>query len=268
MSATLEPMDVFREVTGFDELEEDRPVIEARYNDPGFPKENRATFLVDADWFIQQKRGLTTYDRSEMTPTRRQFAEIIHSVARTYGNILLVMPSYDEAEWATNYLKQSKIVEKEILLDQSSTNKVTEELKQSFFEESHKVLVTSSHGTLIEGVDYDGEKLHTVLVCGIPIRGGLRTEAVKNAYEHSFDGNGFEYALLVPAVRRARQALGRVIRGPDDIGTRILVDGRYADQRNSVANEYLSTQERDEATILSPDSVFDSLDMFWSVHGK
>jgi len=268
MSATLEPMDVFREVTGLDELEEDRPVVEARYTDPGYPLENRATFIVDSDWYIQQRRGGMLQEKSEMTPTRREFAELVVNVARTHGNLLVVMPSYDEAEWARDYLNKSSLLTKEVLLDQASTNKETEELKQSFFRGPHKVLVTSSHGTLIEGVDYDGEKLHTVLICGIPIRGGLRTEAVQRAYDYAFDGSGFEYALLVPAVRQSRQAIGRVIRGPEDVGTRILADGRYAMRSESTAFQYLSKREQEEATVIDPNSVFDSIDMFWRSHSK
>ncbi|MFB6178652.1 MAG: helicase C-terminal domain-containing protein [Halorientalis sp.] len=268
MSATLDPMTVFREVTGLDDLADDRPVIEARYNDPGYPEENRATFLVDADWFTSDNRGDSTHDDSTMTDTRQQYATIIEAVARTHGNILLVMPSYDEAAWATTTLEQSSLVDKDVLLDQSSTNKRTEELKQSFFTGPHKILVTSSHGTLIEGVDYDGDKLHTVLVCGLPIRGGLRAQAVKHAYNHTFDGNGFEYAMLVPAVRRARQALGRVIRSPTDIGTRILADGRYANSHTATAHSYLSPNEQSEATTLSPNQLYNSLNMFWHKHGK
>jgi len=265
MSATLDPMDVFREVTGLDDLEDDRPVREARYNDSEYPEENRATFLVDSDWFVYRNRGHPTQTDSKMTSTRREYVEVIQAVTRTYGNILIVMPSYDEAAWATAYLRDTDIVTKDILLDESSTNKATEELKQDFFEGSNKVLVTSSHGTLIEGVDYDGDKLHTVLVCGLPIRGGLRTRAVKHAYDHAFDGNGFEYAQLVPAVRQARQALGRVIRTPTDVGTRILADSRYT--QNSDAYSYLSEQERAEARSIGTKSVFDSLNMFWRSHG-
>jgi len=267
MSATLDPMDVFREVTGLDDLENDRPVREARYNDTEYPEENRATFLVDSDWFVYRNRGHPTQTDSKMTSTRREYVEVIQAVTRTYGNILIVMPSYDEAAWATAYLRDTDIVTKDILLDESSTNKATEELKQDFFDGSNKVLVTSSHGTLIEGVDYDGDKLHTVLVCGLPIRGGLRTRAVKHAYDHAFDGNGFEYAQLVPAVRQARQALGRVIRTPTDVGTRILADSRYTDTHDSDAYSYLSEQERMEARIIGSESVFDSLNMFWRSHG-
>ncbi len=60
-------------------------------------------------------------------------------------------------------------------------------------------------------------------------------------------------ALTVPAVRRARQAIGRVIRGVDEVGVRALVGRRYTpDARHSVA-PYLPAGEREEFTRMTPD---------------
>jgi len=38
---------------------------------------------------------------------------------------------------------------------------------------------------------------------------------------------GWAYAVEIPTIRKTRQAIGRVVRGPDDFGVRILADRRY-----------------------------------------
>ena len=223
MSATLEPIDVFEEVTGLRALADDgRPIARRTYG-LAFPEENRASFAVDAPKFTYDNRG----PPGEETPTRRAHLDATAAVAAVPGNVLVGMPSYAEAEWMADALDER--IEKPILLDESSGDDATEALKGEFFAGDGKVLVTSLRGTLTEGVDYRGDRLHAAVVCGVPIvdTSSPRTKAVRTAYEREF-GNGFEYALLVPAVRKARQAIGRVIRGPDETGVRVFVDERYA----------------------------------------
>lgn len=84
-------------------------------------------------------------------------------------------------------------------------------------------------GTLTEGVDFKCDHLDAVIVYGVPIRSlsGDLPDTIELAYEQAFGKrNGFEYAFTVPAVRKARQAIGCVIRSTDDLGVRILSDER------------------------------------------
>ncbi|WP_323192934.1 helicase C-terminal domain-containing protein, partial [Halostella sp. PRR32] len=80
------------------------------------------------------------------------------------------------------------VVDKPVLVDESSSNEDTEALKQDFFAGDGKVLVTSTRGTLTEGVDYDGEKLSTCAVVGVPLVniGSPRVRAVQRAYGDAF----------------------------------------------------------------------------------
>jgi DNA excision repair protein ERCC-2 len=84
------------------------------------------------------------------------------------------------------------------------------------------------------------------------------------AYDRAFgaDGRGFETALTVPAVRKARQAVGRVIRGPDERGVRVFVDARYARDRWNGVREYFPEWEREEFQAVSPDMLSLGLDRF------
>jgi DNA excision repair protein ERCC-2 len=258
MSATLEPLDVFREVSGLNHLEEEgRPVTTRSYG-LGFPEENRASFAVDVPKFTYGNRGAPGED----TECRRMHAEAAATVARSPGNVLVGMPSYGEAEWMAEELEAR--LDKPVLLDSSSTDEVTEELKAQFFRGDPKTLVTSIRGTLTEGVDYQGDKLAAAVVCGVPIinTASPRTKAVRTAYDREF-GDGFETALTVPAVRKARQAIGRVIRGPEEVGVRALVDARYARESWNSVRQYLPESEREEFQPVSPDMLQFGVERFW-----
>ncbi len=266
MSATLEPIDVFREVAGFDALPADRPVIERAYELP-FPPENRASFLVDATPFTARNRGDPADNATPetWTRTRNEYAQALRVLARSPGNVLLAMPSYAEARWAGEYLADA--VEKPVLIDEPSSNEATERRKHRFFAGEGKILTTSVRGTLTEGVDYDGEKLRCCAVVGVPLVnvGSPRTRAVRRAYGDAFgEDRAFAYALTAPAIRRARQALGRVIRGPEEVGVRALVDGRYAPDARRSVSEFLPETDRAELVRLTPAFLADELDSFWA----
>ncbi|WP_247003917.1 ATP-dependent DNA helicase [Halosolutus gelatinilyticus] len=258
MSATLEPMDAFTEVTGLRYLarEEDRPVVERRYG-LHFPAENRESFAVAAPKFTYDNRGRPGDDN----PTRTHYADAIAKVARLPGNVLVGMPSYSEAEWAAGVLEDR--VDKPILLDAASDDETTRSLKAEFFAGDGKVLVTSLRGTLTEGVDYSGDRLAAAVVCGVPIvnTSSPRTKAVRRAYDDEFE-DGFTYALTIPAVRKARQAIGRVIRSPEDVGVRVLLDERYARDSWDSVRQFFPAD--DEFQPVSPDMLEHGLDRFRS----
>jgi len=278
MSATLEPLDVFAEVTGLEHLraDEDRPVVERTYG-LHFPAENRESFAVAAPKFTYDNRGppggVGGGDRrpdgngpepGTENDTRRVYADAIRTVARSPGNVLVGMPSYAEAEWAAAVLRDA--VDKPVLLDEASEDAVTEDLKERFFDGDGKVLVTSLRGTLTEGVDYQGDRLAAAVVCGVPIvnTSSPHTTAVRTAYDRVFGGEsrgGFEYALTIPAVRKARQAIGRVIRGPEEVGVRVLVDERYARDSWDSVREYVP--EESGFQPVSSDMLNLGLERFW-----
>ena len=258
MSATLAPIDVFEQVSGLDHLRRsDRPVSRKTYG-LTFPASNRASFAVDAPKFTYENRG----DPGEKTPTRQAHADAVVAVAASPGNVLVGMPSYREATWIAEVLEQR--IDKPVLLDESSGDRATNSLKSSFFDGEDKVLVTSLRGTLTEGVDYSGDRLHAAVICGVPLvnTASPRTRAVMTAYDRRF-GNGFETALTVPAVRKSRQAIGRVIRGQDEKGIRVLVDARYARESWNSVRGYFPEHEREEFTPVSPDMLTFGIEQFW-----
>ncbi len=283
MSATLEPMDVFRDCVGLDhldieegtdEMDEDandeppneRPVIERTY-DLTYPEENRASWVVDAPPFTARNRGPP--DSENENEVRETYAYALREIARSPGNVLLCLPSYREAAWAATRLTEA--IEKPVLLDEPSSDEETEELKRKFFAGEGKVLVTSTRGTLTEGVDYDGAKLSVCAVVGIPLVNvaSPRIRAVRQAYGAAFSQEkAFEYALTVPAVRRARQAIGRVIRGPEEVGVRVLMDERYTPDAPRSVYECFSPTEREEFVTMTPMFLDSQFERFWESHSR
>ncbi|WP_135666845.1 ATP-dependent DNA helicase [Halorhabdus rudnickae] len=279
MSATLAPIDVYREVVGIDQLAEGdenrdpRPVEEMVYG-LDFPEKNRRSLAVKTTPFTGNNRGNPDYEQfwdDEEESVREEYRDVIEDVVRTTpGNVLVCMPSYREAEWAGKFLKRNTDVSKEIHIDESSSEDETEQLKERFFAGDGKVLCTGLRGTLTEGVDYDGDRLSAVVVCGVPIRGlgGDYPDAIQAAYESRFgENNGFEYAFTVPAVRKARQAIGRVIRGDEEVGVRVMADGRYAEEwRWNSVREYLPQYALEDFQTAGIDLLEDGLERFWERH--
>ncbi len=266
MSATLDPLSVFTTVTGLDHLTKsaDRPVETRRYG-LSFPDANRASFAVSAPKFTYANRGEPTavdgLAEKGGDDVRAVYADLLRTAAQSPGNVLIGMPSYREAQWAKEVLAS---IEKPVLADTASDAARTQELKERFFDGEEKVLVTSLRGTLTEGVDYSGDRLSTAVVCGVPLvdTASPETQAMITAYDRAFGGDeavGFEYALSIPAIRKARQALGRVIRGVDDVGVRILIDERYTTTGWDGVGEYIP----EEFETVSPEWVAHALDQFW-----
>jgi DNA excision repair protein ERCC-2 len=169
----------------------------------------------------------------------------------TPGNTLAFFPSYAEAERYYHRVETDATP----YLDRPGVR--AEELREEFVADEDGVLFTSLWGTLTEGVSYDGDDARTVVVVGVPYPHlDDRMDAVQRAYAGAFGdsgadgaGNGgagstrngdagWRYAVEIPTVRKTRQALGRVVRSPEDFGARVLVDERYTLSGRQELGEY------------------------------
>nr|WP_276236215.1 ATP-dependent DNA helicase [Halosegnis sp. DT85] len=219
MSATLRPFDVLSDVLGVGG--DDEPLTMA-YGEQ-FPESRRRTYAVDIPALFASTR--------DDPGTQETVTEMLSdAVEFTPGNTLVFFPSYAEAERYYHRVEGSATP----YLDRPGVR--AQELKEEFVADDDGVLFTSLWGTLAEGVSYDGDDARTVVVVGVPYPHlDDRTEAVQRAYATAFGGDedaGWQYAVEVPTVRKTRQALGRVVRSPEDFGVRILLDERYT-QRNA-----------------------------------
>jgi DNA excision repair protein ERCC-2 len=252
MSATLRPFDVTEDVIGLTDPET------LAYG-PQFPEERRRTYAVEAPALFASRR-----DDPEVQETVT--AAIEDAVAFTPGNVLAFFPSYGEAERYHDRLT----VDGTTYLDEAGTSAV--ELRETFTDDDDGVLFTSLWGTLGEGVSFDGDDARTVVVVGVPYPHlDDRMEAVQSAYDDAFDGEdgsgptteddaGWRYAVEIPTVRKTRQALGRVVRSPEDFGARILLDERYTERAEVEMREYavrgaFPPEERSEMVDVDPEKL-------------
>jgi len=272
MSATLEPIDIYNKTVGIDILEEEgRNVYNCQFG-LSFPEKNRITLGVEASKFNYSNRGnpFNNFGKANLdTDTRKEYNDIVFDIlSNTEGNSLVVMPNYKEAQWIGSLLKDSyECPVDNVFIDESSSNDITSKLKNDFFKSENSVLITAAGGTLIEGVDYIGERLNNVIICGVPITNTSSDymKAVRAAYDAVFEGTGFNLAFTIPAVWKSRQAIGRVIRTDYDIGTRILIDKRYTDKSGwDSVQSYLSEDEQEELEVVDKDNISSKLNDFWS----
>ena len=83
-------------------------------------------------------------------------------------------------------------------------------------------------GRASEGEDFPGEEMDIVLLVGIPFpEPSIRMQKRNEYYEKRFGENGSLYSYIIPAIWKAAQAAGRVIRGPEDRGAVVYLDERY-----------------------------------------
>jgi len=241
MSATLRPFDVLGDVLG---VGEDR--LTMAYGEQ-FPESRRRTYAVDIPALFASSR--------DDPGVQETVAEMLSDAVRfTPGNTLLFFPSYAEAERYYHRLETTATP----YLDRPGVR--AQELKEEFVADETAVLFTSLWGTLAEGVSYDGDDARTVAVVGVPYPHlDDRSEAVQRAYATAFgeEKAGWEYAVEVPTVRKTRQALGRVVRSPDDFGVRVLLDERYTRRNVRELGDYsvyesFPPEEREEHVDVDP----------------
>ena len=246
MSATLRPFDVVSRVLGLEDP------VELAYG-THFPEERRETFVADLPPLFSSKR-----DEPEVIDSVKTFLEDV--VDHSAGNALVFFPSFSEAERYHGVLD----VDAELLLDR--LGEPARSIRRRLEDEGEKAVLTYLRGTLTEGVDFPDGVARTAVVVGVgyPYLSDRR-EAVKKAYEREF-GDGWKYAVEAPTVRRTRQALGRVVRSPDDYGVRILADARYRDDTDM--GEYgvrdaFPQEEREEFVDVDADKIKYAMHNFW-----
>ncbi|MWV63583.1 ATP-dependent DNA helicase [Halorubrum sp. JWXQ-INN 858] len=262
MSATLRPFDVTSEVLGVDDA------ATLAYG-MAYPEGNRRTFAVDAPPLFASERN--------DPETQDAVGGLVRDAIRfTPGNTLVFFPSYSEAERYHERLGGGGLAGADLgTLHLDGPGEDEERLRDAFVASDDAALFTSLWGTLAEGVSFDGDDARTVVVVGVPYPHlSDRMAAVQDAYDRAFAGRGgsrdpgWSYAVEIPTIRKTRQALGRVIRGPDDYGVRVLVDRRYttADMGKYSVRDAFPPEERAELLDIAPEKLKFAMLNFYSDH--
>jgi Rad3-related DNA helicase len=258
MSATLAPFDAMERTLGIT-----RETCELAFG-LTFPKENRLTIAVSVPPLFAKDRD----DQKTKEIITKVLSDIIE---QSDGNVLIFFPSFDEAKQYKKRLKCNLPV----FLDEKGVCAQT--IKDEFFKLGEKdkkaVLLSYMWGTLTEGVDYKDRRGRTVVIVGVGYPAlNDRTRAVEAAYEAEF-GHGWDYAIEIPTIRKVRQALGRVVRSPDDYGVRVLLDSRYSSSSVKHLGKYsvfniFPEEERAEIIDVKPENVKYSILNFFNERKK
>jgi DNA excision repair protein ERCC-2 len=217
-SATLSPMDYFRDLLGGDAGDDS-----AVFDSPFAPDQMRLRILA-AD--ITYKNRATSLDA-----VANAVAEHVQSVP---GNHLVFCPSMAYLDDLS--AKLQALLPEEFLMTQTSGMPDAERsaFLDSFQPESRRTALAVLGGIFSEGIDLPGDRLVgvTVIGTGLP-RLSLERDILLAHFEEK-KGSGFDYAYRFPGMHRVLQAAGRLIRTETDKGSALLVDQRFLEPRHQI----------------------------------
>ena len=246
-SATLKPFEFYQQLSGFDP----EKLINSEFASP-FPKSNRKILIIP--------QISTKYSERE-----QNYARIADAIAKIIklkvGNYVAFFPSFDFLTRVMNLFKAPEPFE---LLTQPRKMKSTdiEDLLEILEEpQSAKILFAVQGGMLSEGIDFAGNRLIGAFVVGPPLPNfDLEREEMRKYYESHY-ASGFDYAYTYPAMAKAVQAAGRVIRSETDKGIIVLMDSRFllASYAKSMPGDWFETSPRE----LVSDKILNDVKLFW-----
>jgi DNA excision repair protein ERCC-2 len=246
-SATLKPFNYYSELTG---LKGDDLLIE-EFLSP-FDKQNRKVLIIPQ---ISTKFSV----RQQNYP---KIAETIERVILTQeGNYLAFFPSFDFLEKTLQNFKAPKnfrLLKQTRYMRNEEVEASLEILKGQI---SPTILFAVQGGVFSEGIDYAGNMAIGAFVVGPPLPVfDFEREKMKEYYEKNYQA-GFDYAYTFPAMAKAVQAAGRVIRSETDKGIIVLMDDRFLEKSysQSLPQDWYS----DTPNELVSKSILSDVNRFW-----
>jgi DNA excision repair protein ERCC-2 len=248
-SATLKPFDYYARLSGLDP----GTVKTAEFQSP-FPKEHRKLLIIPQ---ISTKYS----DRERNYP---KIADAIQRIAALrQGNYFAFFPSFEFLERVLALFQPPEgftVLKQERDMKAARVEKVLEHLREGSVP---TVLFAVQGGTFSEGVDYPGEMAIGAFVIGPPLPNfDLEREQMREYYQKRYNA-GFDYAYAIPAMAKAIQAVGRVIRSEIDRGLMVLMDNRFVQpgySRSMPADWF----ESDVIELVS-ESILKEVSDFWAV---
>ncbi|MBL4936751.1 ATP-dependent DNA helicase [Clostridium sp. YIM B02515] len=244
-SATLSPIDYFRDILGGDEKS-----YRIRLASP-FPRENLC--------LIVQDKISTKYKRREFTYDK--IAEAVNTLARSKkGNYLIFFPSY---QYMNEVYKRFIDLNTEVTVLVQTAGMSEEEREKfldSFSVELNNTLVAFAvmGGIFGEGIDLTGDRLSGAIVVGVGLPQVCLERDIIRDYFSETKEMGFEYAYIYPGMNKVMQAVGRVIRTEEDRGVVMLIDERFSD------NTYRRLFPPEWQVIKAANNIGETLQDFWN----
>ncbi|MDD1674999.1 MAG: ATP-dependent DNA helicase [Methanomicrobiales archaeon] len=210
-----------------------------------FPKENRLILCA---------RDVTTaYSMRSDPGNRNRIQTCINAFANLPGNRAIYFPSYQILE---SFAAQADAGNHEIFIEPRESGEAGIALKR-FLElpgtGRSGILFAVCGGKWSEGLDYRGDLLSGAMVIGLPLAPYTRVRRMVIQYFTSRFGEEGEFlSYMLPAVNRALQALGRVLRTPEDRGILILGEKRFLEPKIRLA---LPPWMQQEMQVMQSDTI-------------
>lgn len=247
-SATLKPFDYYAKLSGLDT----ENVRTAEFQTP-FPKELRKLLIIP--------QISTRYAHRE-----RNYAKIADAIRRITGlrrgNYFVFFPSFEFLERVVVLFQPPEgftVLRQERGMKASGVEEILDHLRARSVP---TIVFAVQGGSFSEGMDYAGEMVIGAFVIGPPLPNyDLEREQMREYYHRQY-GAGFEYAYTIPAMAKAIQAAGRVIRSETDRGLIVLMDNRFTEASYSRSMP-VDWFESDVADLVS-DSILRDVADFWA----
>jgi DNA excision repair protein ERCC-2 len=252
-SATLKPFAYYAKLSGLDLTQ----IQTSEFASP-FPKANRKILIIP--------QISTRYSDRE-----RNYAKIAEALRKITslrrGNYFVFFPSFDflervftlcELGLVRGEMTDFTLLRQERYMKAAQTDAVLDHLRQ---RNAPTIVFAVQGGVFSEGVDYPGEMIIGAFIIGPPLPNfDLEREKMRKYYEDHY-GSGFDYAYTFPAMAKAVQAAGRVIRSETDRGLIVLMDGRFIQPSytQSMPKEWFGHQ----ATELVSNAILKEISEFW-----
>ncbi len=214
MSGTLQPLDQYARVLGL----KGNPRFRI-YPSP-FPPENRSVLYVN-DVTTQQKE--MQKDGSMQHRLENYIAMLCNSIQK---NTLVFFTSYSFMRMMRPYLETH--VNKSLYWEESRNQRKTMENLAAFRNGRDGVFFSVMGGSVAEGMDFPGDELCFAIIVGIPYPPPSSEQRAMSAmFDQRYGaGKGWIYTSEVPALRKMKQAIGRLIRTETDRGMAVILDNR------------------------------------------
>ena len=191
-----------------------------------FPKENR---------LIACANDITTaFSMRQNKDNTNRIAGYIRAFSALKGNRAIYFPSYQILDTYAE-LTARDIRGKRVFIEPRDAagagTALTEFLSLPARRESG-IMFAVAGGKWSEGLDYRGEMLAGAMVIGLPLAPFNRVRKMMiEYYRHKFGAEGEFLCYTLPAVNKSLQALGRVLRTPEDRGVLVLGEKRFLEKR-------------------------------------
>jgi DNA excision repair protein ERCC-2 len=247
-SATLKPFDYYSRLTGLDH----GPLKTVEFESP-FEKNHRKLLVIP--------QISTKYSDRERNYSK--IADAIHRISKIRsGNYISFFPSFDFMYQVANHFiipPGVRVIKQDRYMKNTDVENILTDLREN---DQPTMLFAVQGGIFSEGVDYAGDMLIGAFIVGPPLPNfDIEREGMKDYYQEHYQ-EGFDYAYSYPAMAKAIQSAGRVIRSETDKGVIVLMDNRFLDKSysKSMPKDWFNETPRE----LVSESILSDVENFWN----